>query len=375
MRTRAVVVLTAAVTAAATVPVTAVVHQALAALPSVSVSAPHAQVDARKPAAPTPATAATPTPDTGGASSRPQTAGVVLIETVLPGGEGAGTGMVLTSDGTVLTNYHVVAGSTQIRVGLPGGTRYTATVVGHDRAHDIAVLKLRGAAGLATVTLDTRGVAVGDAVHAVGQGGGQGVLYSVAGKVTGINERITARDASSLTPAETLTGLIRTDAAIVPGYSGGPLFDAQGEVVGIDTAASSRNTTAAPDGAGTDEGYAIPIGQAHSIASGILAGTKTSSNHIGARAALGIQVLPSGTTQHDTGVTVQAVVAGDAAAGAGIERGDVITGIGGSPVANTTDLAAVMDRHYPGQRVAVTWVDPGGATHTATLRLEAGSTN
>ena len=304
MRTRAVVVLTAAVTAAATVPVTAVVHQALAALPSVSVIAPHAQVDARQPAAPTPATAATPTPDTGGgASGRPQTAGVVLIETVLPGGEGAGTGMVLTSDGTVLTNYHVVAGSTQIRVGLPGGTRYTATVVGHDRAHDIAVLKLRGAAGLATVTLDTRGVAVGDAVHAVGQGGGQGVLYSVAGKVTGINERITARDASSLTPAETLTGLIRTDAAIVPGYSGGPLFDAQGEVVGVDTAASSRNTTAAPDGTGANEGYAIPIGQAHSIASGILAGTKTSSNHIGARAALGIQVQPGGTASAGDGRT------------------------------------------------------------------------
>ena len=99
-----------------------------------------------------------------------------MIDVATPSGEAAGSGMVLTADGTVLTNYHVVSGSTQIRVTVPNGGAYTASVVGHDESHDVAVLKLSGAKNLDTVTLDTDGVRTAEEVLAVGQGGGEGVL-------------------------------------------------------------------------------------------------------------------------------------------------------------------------------------------------------
>lgn len=328
-------------------------------------------------------TGSTATPDTGSTEVTAQTQGVVMIDTVLPGGEGAGTGMILTSDGTVLTNYHVVNGSTQIRVIVPGGKTYTATVVGHDQSHDVAVLKLKDASNLKTVKLDSDGVKTGQSVTAVGQGGGQSVLYTAKGSITGLNESITASDSSSLSSSERLTGLIQTNAAIVPGYSGGPLFDSQGEVIGINTAAASSNSQS-QTGTGTAnaQGYAIPINNAMGIANSILKGTKTATNHIGPRAALGIQVLPSGSSsgqnpwgQAGQGVIVQGVVAGDAAADAGIAKGDTINAIAGTSIDNTSTLADVMNKYYPGDKVSVTWTDTSGQSHSSTLTLETSSAN
>lgn len=329
-------------------------------------------------------TSASSTSGTSTTATEAQQRGVVMIDTVTTNGEGAGSGMVLRSDGTVLTNYHVVEGSTQIRVTVPGGQKYTAEVVGHDASHDIAVLKLKGASNLATVRLDTDGVKVSEKVLAVGQGGGEGVLYAASGLVTATDRSITASDSTALDSSEELTGLIQTSAPIVGGYSGGPLFDADGEVIGIDTAAASSNSLTAYGNADarSAEGYAIPITQAKSLADTILAGTKTSTNHIGYRAALGIAVVPSGSSRRgmtpyggSSGVTVQNVQSGSATASTGLAAGDVITALDGTTISDTGDLADVMDGHYPGDSMKVTWTDTSGATRTATVTLQKATTN
>lgn len=317
---------------------------------------------------------------TGQAATAAQTKGVVMIETALNGGEGAGTGMVLRSDGVVLTNYHVVADSTQIRVTVPGGRSYTATVLGHDQSHDIAVLKLKDASGLDTVRLDTDGVKTAEQVLAVGQGNGQGVLYAAKGTITATGQQITATDSSSLATSEKLTGLLETNAPIVPGYSGGPLFDADGEVIGIDTAASSSNSLAQYNSGSNSaaQGFAIPITQAKSIADSILAKKTTATNHIGARAALGVEVSPSSSDPRlgsQTGVVVRDAVNGTGAATAGITAGSTITSINGAAITDSTDLSHVMDRTNPGQKVSVTWTDAYGTTHTASVTLGTSTTN
>ncbi|NNG37907.1 PDZ domain-containing protein [Flexivirga sp. ID2601S] len=289
--------------------------------------------------------------------------GVVMIDTVLMNGEGAGTGVVLSSDGTVLTNYHVVDGSTQIRVVAAGGKTYTAKVVGHDEQRDIAVLKLEGASGMTTAKLDTASAVLGEKVTAVGQGGGRGTLYQTGGTVTGTGRQITARgeDGGS---SESLTGLIETNAQIVPGYSGGALLDSDGEVIGINTAASSSTPIT---------GYAIPITSAVSIAQQIEAGTRSGSVHIGARAALGVQVSSStsgsGYGGSTAGASVIGVTEGSAAANAGIAAGATITSIGGQRVTSADALGTLIEDKYPGDSVSVTWVDANGAAHTAKVTL------
>ncbi|MFC5264384.1 trypsin-like peptidase domain-containing protein [Kribbella qitaiheensis] len=178
--------------------------------------------------------------------------GLVDVNTVLgfEGARAAGTGIVLTSDGEVLTNHHVVEGATQISVvDIGNGKTYSASVEGYDATHDIAVLKLKDASGLQTAkTGDSSKVAIGDQVVGIGNAGGVGGTPSfAAGKVTGLNQAITATDASGSDP-ENLTGLIQTDANIQAGDSGGPLANAAGEVIGVDTAGGSSNPT--PGGSG-----------------------------------------------------------------------------------------------------------------------------
>ncbi|GAB3581577.1 S1C family serine protease [Calidifontibacter terrae] len=289
--------------------------------------------------------------------------GVVMIDTVLNGGEGAGTGIVLNSNGTILTNYHVVADSTSIRVTAADGKTYTGKVVGFDEAHDIAVVKISGATNLTAAKFDTTPT-VGESVTAVGQGGGLGSLYKTSGSVTASNQQITASDDSSGSNSETLTGLLQTNAQIVPGYSGGPLFDAQGEVIGMDTAASSSTPIT---------GYAITSANALSYANLITSGTKTTSNHLGSRAALGVGI--STQTQQSTGAAVMQVTTGSAAQKAGITAGDTIISLGGKQVADGGSLGDLINRYYPGQQVSVGWVDANGASHTATVTLGTATTN
>jgi S1-C subfamily serine protease len=156
-----------------------------------------------------------------------------------------GTGMVLTSTGEILTNNHVIDGATSIKVtDIGNGKTYTATVVGYDATKDIAVLQLQNASGLQTISIgDSSSVTVGSKVTALGNAGGKGGTPSVAtGTVTALNQSITASDEGS-SNSEQLSGLIESNAPIQAGDSGGSLVNSSGQVIGMDTAASSSSDT------------------------------------------------------------------------------------------------------------------------------------
>lgn len=306
-------------------------------------------------------------PTTSTVEANPATAteskGVVLIDTELSyaGAAGAGTGIVLTANGEVLTNYHVVEGATKITVTLAStGASYAATVVGHSTTSDVAVLQLQDAGGLQTASIDEDPVSTGDAVTAVGNAGGTGTLTAADGKVTDLSASITTASEGSVA-SETLHGLIETNADVVPGDSGGPLLDAEGEVVGIDTAASSGTQI---------DGYAIPITQALSVVQQIQDGKQSSTVRIGAAAFLGVQ-LTEQTGSAVAGVPVAGVVSGTAANALGLRTGDTVTAIDSISVSSAAQLSSAIAAHRPGEDVKVTWVDASGTEHTRTTTLTA----
>ncbi|WP_406633790.1 S1C family serine protease [Amycolatopsis sp. WGS_07] len=328
--------------------------------------------------------------------------GIVNINTELgyQGAAAAGTGIVLTPDGEVLTNNHVVEGATSIKVTDVGnGQTYTASVLGYDRSHDVAVLKLAGASGLATEELaDSSSVKVGDAVVGLGNAGGAGgAPVPAPGRVTALNQSITASDESN-NSSERLTNLIQVDANIQSGDSGGPLVNAQGQVIGVDTAASAGyqfngggrrghgglgngfpgdNSDGSEGSQGTDgtgssghEGYAIPINQAISIAHQIVGGTGSDTVHIGKSAFLGVTVSGTGQGQQGetgAGAAIQQLVADGPAAKAGLAAGDVITAVDGKAVDSPTALTTLMDQHHPGDKLTVTVVGQSGQQRDVTV--------
>jgi S1-C subfamily serine protease len=315
-----------------------------------------------------------------------QVRGVVDIVSTLDFGsnQSAGTGIILTSSGRILTNNHVVEGSTSIQVtDLSTGRKYTAKVVGTSPTNDIAVLQLADASGLTTAALGTSsGVAVGDAVVGVGNAGNEAGTSASSGEVTALGESITAADAGGGN-AENLTGLIETSAPIQAGDSGGPLLDADGKVVGIETAAqtSRRGTTTA--------GYAIPIDHALSVAQQIVSGVDDETVHQGVPAFLGVSLQRSGvasgvgsgngsngsagsTNGAATGAVIAGAVADSAAARAGLAAGDVITSFDGQAIGSAEALSAAVAAHDPGDKVTVGWTSTDGSTHTATVTLGEG---
>ncbi len=285
----------------------------------------------------------------------------------------AGTGVVLTSDGEVLTNNHVVDGATSIQVTDVGnGRTYRAVVVGYDRQNDIAVLQLRRASGLTTAAIgDSSAVRTGEKVVGIGNAGGRGGRPSVAaGRVTGLGQTITASDQAAGT-SEQLTGVIRTSARIQAGDSGGPLVNRYGQVVGVDTAAS------APVQSGTSptQSFAIPVNKALSIASKIEAGRSSATVHIGATAFLGVGLSPSasfGSGAARAGVAVAGVVTGSPAARAGLAAGDEIMSVGGRSVGSSSDIQSALERRHPGDTIRISWLDPSGRSHAASVVLAAG---
>ncbi len=304
-----------------------------------------------------------------GTATAAQQIGVVDINTVLNYGQAqaAGTGMVLTSSGEILTNNHVVEGSTSISVTIvTTGKTYTASVVGTDPTDDVAVLQLSGASGLATANLgDSSTVDVGETVTGVGNAGGTGGTPSAAtGTVTALNATITASDQDG-TNAETLTGMIEVNADIQAGDSGGPLYDANDTVVGMDTAASS--------GSQEPTGYAIPIAKATAIADRIEAGEDSATIHTGTTGFLGVQLSQGSLGGFSTsGATIAGVVDGSAAAKAGLAAGDTITAVDGTAIASASDLTTAISKYDAGQQVTLTWLDSSGQTHSATVTLGAG---
>lgn len=295
------------------------------------------------------------------ASVRPIGNGVVVINTRLgyQGASAAGTGMVLTSSGRILTNNHVIAGATTIRVVVPAAKHaYTARVVGYDVKDDIAVLQLRGVSHLETVTIGSASaLRLGARVTAVGNANGTGRVVSAGGRVTGLNRTITVQ--SDGRGPEQLSGLIETNAALRPGDSGGPLLNSAGRVVGVNTAASGNS----PFTAAVNDGYAIPIGKATTLAQQIVAGRASARVHIGATAFLGVRL---------SGTEIVGVVPGGPAATAGLEPGDVISAVAGAAVSGPTGIQSVVLAHKPGQRVVVVYTDSNGFSHTTTVTLGSG---
>ena len=328
----------------------------------------------------------------------------------------AGTGMVLTSTGEILTNNHVIDGATSIKVTVVAtGKTYQAKVVGTDPTADVAVIQLVGASGLKTIPIgDSSSVAVGQSVVAQGNAGGKGGTPSrVTGTVTALDQSITASEDG--TDAEQLEGMIETNAPIVAGDSGGSLSTASGKVIGMNTAASTANSASSLSDSTTgsaNEAYAIPIKTALTIAHQIELGQASSTIHIGLHGFLGIQIAATstssdngggyggngfggfgggypgrdngyggygstddgtgdgtGSTTSTSGVTVGGVITAGAAEAAGLVAGDVITAVNGAEVSTATELDTVMAATKPGQQVSIAWTDTSGQAHTATATL------
>ena len=313
-----------------------------------------------------------------------------------------GTGFVIdAAAGLVLTNNHVIDGATSIMVTpVMSGKSYPARILGYDLTDDVALLQLRGVTGLKAVQVgNSSQVKVGAPVLAIGNEAGQGGSPTVApGVISSLSRTIVASDQTSgLT--ETLYGMLQTSADVRPGDSGGPLADAAGRVIGIDTAAG---------GNAVYSGYAIPINQALPIARQIAAGRPGARVQIGLPAFLGALVphstssdprrqasqelrqtgavsssgstctssatsaTPASIAPARSGALVDGVLCGTPAAAAGLFAGDVITSIGGQAVTSPSALNAIVSRYRPGSRAALAWVSPGGRRHTAVVTLEAG---
>ncbi len=275
---------------------------------------------------------------------------------------GAGTGIVIDPNGVVLTNNHVISGATDISAfDVGNGQTYAVDVVGYDRTQDVAVLQLRGAAGLPTAAIGD-GVNVGDPVVALGNAGGQGGTPSaVAGRVLALNQSVSATD--TLTGAEeNLGGLIQADAPIKPGDSGGPMVNNAGQVIGMNTAATDSYKMSG------GQGFAIPIGRAMGVAGQIRSGAASRTVHIGPTAFLGLGVVDNG----GSGARVQRVVTSGPAAEAGISPGDVITSVDGVPINGATGMTDVLVPHHPGDTIAVSFRTASGENRTQNVTLADG---
>jgi S1-C subfamily serine protease len=299
--------------------------------------------------------------------------GIVDIDTNLgyESAAAAGTGMVLTSTGEILTNNHVIRGATTVRVIVPStGHSYSATVVGYSVANDVAVLQMKDASDLQTVTLgDSSKVRAGQAVTAVGNAQGVGGTPSEAtGKVIHLDRSITANDDNG--SSEKLTGLIETNAALQPGDSGGPLLNAADEVVGMDTAASGSYSfqTAA------STAYTIPIDHALSLAKQIVAGNSSTAVHIGATPFLGVDVEQPRFSNggSSSGLVVDQVVPSSPASRAGIYANETLTTLNGRTINTPAALTSLLLRNTVGTKVTLGLLDTSGSHTTATVTLGSG---
>jgi S1-C subfamily serine protease len=283
--------------------------------------------------------------------------------------EGAGTGMVLTPDGQVLTNAHVVSGADQIMVTLANQrVQQPADAVAVDTDDDIALIKIRGkVTGLPTVQLGSSGaLRVGDEVLAIGNAldlpGGPTVTEGI---VSALGRPLQGDSGQSL------DNLIQTDAAINPGNSGGPLVNSSGQVVGMNTAVIQQ---AGVDATAQNLGFAIAVDTIKPIL------TQLRTGHA-SRAFLGVStedLTPAIAQRFGIAVTSGALVvdvsAGSAAADAGLQRGDVIVAFNGKPVTSAGDLVAGVRAATPGARVPIEWIR-GTAHHSAQVTLGSRAIN
>jgi S1-C subfamily serine protease len=303
----------------------------------------------------------------------------------------AGTGIVLSANGLVLTNNHVIRGATAPTATLVNsGKTYKATILGYDAANDVALLQLTGASGLTPVTVgNSDAVRAGQAVLGLGNAQGQGGQPTVApGQVTALNQTIRPQDSSTGT-SETLRGTIQTSARIQEGDSGGPLANAAGEVIGMDTAATTSQSL---NGSTATAGYAIPINAALRIARQIAAGHASATVQIGLPPFMGISVADAGTgcpasgsggfpsgapggagaPRVNSGALICGVYSGTPANHAGLAAGDVITSANGKGVPGAAGLISITAGLWPGAAMSLRYVNASGATQSATVALIEG---
>ena len=246
--------------------------------------------------------------------------------------QGQGSGFITRSDGVILTNAHVVEGSTRVTVGLSDGRRVEGKVVGADPVTDLAVVRLVGAGPWPVAPLgNSDNLQVGEWVIAVGNPFGLDQTVTL-GIISSLN-----RNAAKLGITDKRLELIQTDAAINPGNSGGPLLDADGAVVGINTLVRS--------GPGAGLGFAIPINRARSIAQQLVS-TGTVSH-----AMVGVALEPERDASGAmvAGARVRSVMPGGPAARAGVQAGDVITAVGDQPVRDPAQLTQLVERNGVGR--------------------------
>jgi S1-C subfamily serine protease len=308
------------------------------------------------------------TATTATAAAAKATPSVVTVYVSSGSGGGSGSGVVLTDDGYVLTNNHVVAEGGIVQVRTAAGSLYEATIVGTDPTSDLAVLRLDGAQDLTPATFaDSDEVQVGDVAVAIGAP--LGLANTVTDGIISATERAVATGG---TPDEaTVIDAIQTDAAINPGNSGGALVNGAGEVIGINTAiatvASGLPGTQGQSG-NIGVGFAIPSNHAERIAREIIAtGSAT-------RAFLGVSARTAtdrANSEVGTGAEVVQVEPDSAAAEAGLRAGDVITAVGDRSVSTSAELTAAIRSQAPGEDVELTVRRRSG---TETVEVTLGST-
>jgi S1-C subfamily serine protease len=325
------------------------------------------------------------------------------------GAAAAATGMIISRSGLVLTNNHVINGTTGLTATTYGGKSYTAKWLGYDKGSDVAVIQLEHASGLVPVpTGNSANVKVGDPVIGMGNADGTGHLSYVAGTITSLNQTITASDEGSGFASERLTGMLQTNAHIIPGDSGGPLVSTDGRVIGMDTAASTGTY------GNQDVGFAIPINHALTVADKIIAGRPGPGLQIGSSGFIGVlvpsgpkgtqstttnpqaqlrqqasletggQYMPSPTTcvTDDSNVGVPSRIApvtsgtlvlgalcNTAASSARIGAGDVITRVDNHAVTSPGSLMRILLGVHGGAKVTLTWVTPTDQKLSRTVRL------
>jgi S1-C subfamily serine protease len=324
-----------------------------------------------------------------------------------------GTGLILSADGLVMTNNHVIDGATSVTVTLvtDPARRYHARVVGYDSTDDVALLKLEGASGLTPVKFgNSAQVSLGTQVLALGNAEGQGGAKPAVGIINALNRRIQANDEGS-NSTENLNHMLQTNAAIQQGDSGGALANDAGQVIGMITAANTSASNQYGASGGT-LGFAIPINSALSLAQQIDGGKSSSTVYIGLPGFLGVEVaqsnspnpqqqaadeqagqgngsLPGGNGQGcvstnqpvsgtgqiapaRTGALVLGVLCGTAAQSDGLASGDVITSVDGHPVTTPGSLTGITAEYHAGAVISVGWEAISGARHTSSMRLGSG---
>ena len=272
--------------------------------------------------------------------------------------EGAGTGIVISEDGYILTNKHVISEARSVQVVMSDGTRHSdVTIVGSDPLNDIAFLKIKNVSDLKVATLgDSGAMRVGQDVIAIGNSLGQYQNTVTSGIVSGLGRPVTAASSELNSRVESLTDLLQTDAAINPGNSGGPLINSAGQVVGI-------NTAIAADAQGI--GFAIPINAAKGMIRGVIANGKVEKAYLGVQY---VAITPDVRTEYklsvDQGALVRsgsgsAVESNGPADKAGIKDGDIITKVNEKYVGKQGGLGSLVAEFMPGEKVTLTIIRDG----------------